>query len=193
MSVYKFLLQQGLEIHGFWFQKKTVQLKTALVTLESGPAPGPHLCPTSGHGKSISVSDSDTPLHYRKAACYIKSIHGLTSFKTHQDFDLQHWHSSGLLSPADNSDSHQSLRSHLDTDPWVIMTWADTSSWHLASIISPDHSDPLQPLYLAGNYTRTQDWNQPSRRYCCKLEFPVVARCDSPTRDFGNLWLILRF
>ena len=24
------LLQQGLEIHGFWFQKKTVQLKTAL-------------------------------------------------------------------------------------------------------------------------------------------------------------------
>ena len=24
------LLQQGLEIHGFWFQKKTVQLKTVL-------------------------------------------------------------------------------------------------------------------------------------------------------------------
>ena len=23
-------VQQGLEIHGFWFQKKTVQLKTAL-------------------------------------------------------------------------------------------------------------------------------------------------------------------
>ena len=53
-----------------------------IVTLESGPATGPHLCPTSGHGKSISVSDSDTPLHYRKAAYYIKStIHALTSFK----------------------------------------------------------------------------------------------------------------
>ena len=25
-----FLLQQGLEIRGFWFQKKTVQLKTVL-------------------------------------------------------------------------------------------------------------------------------------------------------------------
>ena len=36
-----------------------------IVTLESGPATGPHLCPTSGHGKSISVSDSDTPLYYR--------------------------------------------------------------------------------------------------------------------------------
>jgi hypothetical protein len=24
------MIQQGLEIHGFWFQKKTVQLKTAL-------------------------------------------------------------------------------------------------------------------------------------------------------------------
>ena len=57
-----------------------------IVTLESGPATGPHLCPTSGHGKSISVSDSDTPLYYRKAAFYIKSmsiihIHALTSFK----------------------------------------------------------------------------------------------------------------
>ena len=27
---YIFLIQQGLEIRGFWFQKKTVQLKTAL-------------------------------------------------------------------------------------------------------------------------------------------------------------------
>ena len=54
-----------------------------IVTLESGPATGPHLCPTSGHGKSISVSDSDTPLHYRKAADYIikSTIHALTSFK----------------------------------------------------------------------------------------------------------------
>ena len=102
-------------------------------------------------------------------------------------------HSSGLHLGPDDSDSHQSLRSHLrhwspchpDPHDWHRQLTLLSPSWVLTTPVPPSAS------IFRRNYTRTEDWNQPSVQHCCKLEFPVGARCDSPRPGtLGNLWLI---
>ena len=169
--------------------RKLRRMRRAEIVTQSGPQPRPpHLCHISGPGKSISVAD--TPLCDRKAACC--SIHTFTRLKMHQDPSNIPLVSSALMTQILIKVSGVIC----DTDPPVILSlMTDTGSWHSAV----HHKfwplgAPLGPALASifrRNYTRTLDWNQPSVRYCCKLEFPVGARCDSPRPGtLGNLWLI---
>ena len=157
--------------------------------------PRPHLCPVSGpDGKSISVADSDTRSSFMlQKSCLLllllqKSIHTFLRLKTHPRLVV---HSSGLLGPADAHSHHQGLRSHLRHWSSVILSGADTSSWHSrpsSALITP--WPPPASIFRKG--IAQEHWIGISHQSDIVVNLsshssPAVTR---RLGTCGNLWLI---
>ena len=156
--------------------------------------PRPHLCPVSGpDGKSISVADSDTRSSFMlQKSCLLlllqKSIHTFLRLKTHPRLVV---HSSGLLDPADAHSHHQGLRSHLRHWSSVILSGADTSSWHSrpsSVLITP--WPPPASIFRKG--IAQEHWIRISHQSDIVVNLsshssPAVTR---RLGTCGNLWLI---
>lgn len=157
--------------------------------------PRPHLCPVSGpDGKSISVADSDTRSSFMlQKSCLLllqKSIHTFLWLKTHPRLVV---HSSGLLGPADSLSHHQGLRSHLRHWSSVILSGADTSSWHSrpsSVLITPALLPPPASIFRKG--IAQEHWIGISHQSDIVVNLsshsaPAVTR---RLGTCGNLWLI---
>ncbi len=133
------------------------------------------------------------PLCYRKAACCLllaACIHTFLRLKTHPRLVL---HSSGLLGPADSLSHHQGLRSHLRHWSSVILSGADTSSWHSrpsSVLITPALLPPPASIFRKG--IAQEHWIGISHQSDIVVNLsshsaPAVTR---RLGTCGNLWLI---